>query len=88
MTGVDRVICARQRGKYFPARKGVSQRSKSEVARKKSHMTIGPWEHGVSQKTGDLDFGPSARVEREALELPFLFGDQDDELSLESEVGP
>jgi uncharacterized protein len=28
-----------------------------------------PWEHGVSQKTGDLDFGPDARVEREVFEL-------------------
>ena len=33
---------------------------------------IGPWEHGVSQKTGDLDFGPAARVEREVVELPWF----------------
>ncbi len=51
---------------------GMSRRGKSEVARKKSRMTIGPWEHGVSRKTGDLDFGPGARVEREALELPWF----------------
>jgi uncharacterized protein len=34
---------------------GVSHRGKTEMARKKSHMVIGPWEHGVSRKTGDLD---------------------------------
>jgi putative CocE/NonD family hydrolase len=33
---------------------------------------IGPWEHGVSQKTGDLDFGAAARVEREVFELPWF----------------
>jgi putative CocE/NonD family hydrolase len=37
--------------------------------RQKSHLVVGPWEHGVSQKTGDLDFGPEARVEREVFEL-------------------
>ena len=48
---------------------GISHRGKTELARKKSHMVIGPWEHGVSQKTGDLDFGVDARVEREVFEL-------------------
>src|SRR5437870_5075594 len=51
---------------------GISHRGKTEVARKKSHMVIGPWEHGVSQKTGDIDFGPDARVEREVFELPWF----------------
>jgi uncharacterized protein len=30
---------------------------------------IGPWEHGVSQKTGDRDFGPDANLPREVFEL-------------------
>ena len=51
---------------------GISQRGKTAAARKQSHMVIGPWEHGVSQKTGDLDFGPDARVEREIFELPWF----------------
>src|SRR6185503_16146604 len=51
---------------------GVSHRGKTEIARKKSHLVIGPWEHGVSRKTGDLDFGPDARVEREVFELPWF----------------
>jgi uncharacterized protein len=42
------------------------------VARKQSHVVIGPWEHGVSQVTGDLDFGPDAKVEREVFELPWF----------------
>jgi uncharacterized protein len=51
---------------------GVSHRGKTEMARKKSHLVIGPWEHGVSQKTGDMDFGRDARVEREVFELPWF----------------
>ncbi len=48
---------------------GVSHHGKTRTAREKSQMVIGPWEHGVSQKTGDIDFGPAARVEREVFEL-------------------
>ncbi len=51
---------------------GISQRGKSATARKQSHMVIGPWEHGVSQKTGDIDFGPDAKLEREIMELPWF----------------
>src|SRR6266567_2375761 len=51
---------------------GLSRRGKTEAARKQSHMVIGPWEHGVSQKTGDVDFGPDAKVEREVFELPWF----------------
>jgi putative CocE/NonD family hydrolase len=50
---------------------GVSQRGKTAIARKQSHMVIGPWEHGVSQVTGDVDFGPDAKLEREVFELPW-----------------
>lgn len=42
---------------------GVTQKGRSELARRKSRMVIGPWGHGPSQKTGDLDFGPDAFVE-------------------------
>ena len=50
----------------------MSQRGKTAEARKQSHMVIGPWEHGVSQVTGDVDFGPDAQVEREVFELPWF----------------
>lgn len=36
---------------------------------RRAHLVVGPWEHGVSRKTGDLDFGPDALVEREVFEL-------------------
>ena len=48
---------------------GVNRHGKTPLARQKSHMVIGPWEHGVSRVTGDLDFGPDAKVEREVFEL-------------------
>lgn len=51
---------------------GVSHHGKTAVARKQSHIVIGPWEHGVSSRTGDLDFGPQAKVEREVFELPWF----------------
>ncbi|HJZ95765.1 MAG TPA: CocE/NonD family hydrolase, partial [Candidatus Solibacter sp.] len=51
---------------------GMSRRGKTETARRKSHLVIGPWEHGVSRRTGDLDFGPDALVEREVFELPWF----------------
>jgi putative CocE/NonD family hydrolase len=51
---------------------GMSERAKTELARNKSHMVIGPWEHGVSRRTGDVDFGPEALVQREVFELPWF----------------
>ena len=51
---------------------GVSKHGKTESARAQSRMVVGPWEHGVSQKTGDLDFGPAAKLEREVFELPWF----------------
>lgn len=51
---------------------GVSRHGGTPVARQKSHMVIGPREHGVSRVTGDLDFGPDAKVEREVFELPWF----------------
>jgi putative CocE/NonD family hydrolase len=51
---------------------GVSHHGKTPQVRRQSRMMIGPWEHGVSQKTGDLDFGAAARMEREVVELPWF----------------
>ena len=51
---------------------GMSRRGKTEIARRKSRMVIGPWEHGVSRRTGDLDFGPDALVQREVFELAWF----------------
>ncbi len=48
---------------------GMSRQGKTAVAREKSHLTIGPWGHGPSQVTGDLDFGEHADVDRDALIL-------------------
>jgi putative CocE/NonD family hydrolase len=41
----------------------------SETARTKSRLLIGPWGHGPSQKTGELDFGPHANVDERAVQL-------------------
>ena len=48
---------------------GVSTRGSTEEARKGSHMVIGPWEHGVSQTVGEMDWGRSAAVDTNALAL-------------------
>ncbi len=48
---------------------GMSRRGKTETARRKSRLLIGPWGHGASQKTGDIDFGPQAMVDTQAIEL-------------------
>ena len=48
---------------------GMSRRGKTALARQKSHLTIGPWGHGPSRKTGDIDFGEHAYVSRDALQL-------------------
>ncbi len=48
---------------------GMSKRGKTPEARRQARMVIGPWEHGVSQKTGDIDFGPAANLPREVFEL-------------------
>ena len=44
-------------------------RGGSDIARRESKMIIGPWGHGPSQKTGDVDFGPSAMRELFGREL-------------------
>ena len=48
---------------------GMSKKGKTETARKGSNMIIGPWGHGPSQKTGALDFGATAPVDSDALQL-------------------
>ena len=47
----------------------MSHHGKTALAREKSRIVMGPWEHGVSRATGDLDFGPEAKIDRDALEL-------------------
>jgi hypothetical protein len=42
---------------------GMRQKGGSETARRMSHMVVGPWGHGSTQKFGDIDFGPSAHIE-------------------------
>jgi hypothetical protein len=48
---------------------GMSQKGGSEQARRLSHIVIGPWGHGPSQKFGALDFGPAANVDANPLQL-------------------
>jgi len=48
---------------------GMSHHGKTEVAREKSHITIGAWGHGPSRSVGDLDFGETANVSRDELQL-------------------
>jgi hypothetical protein len=47
----------------------MSKQGKTQTAREKSHMIIGPWGHGPSQKTGDLDFGAHANIDGDAAAL-------------------
>ena len=48
---------------------GTSHKGATEQARRGSHMVIGAWGHGSTQKTGDIDFGPTAHVDESALKL-------------------
>ena len=48
---------------------GMSQKGATEKARRMSHIVIGPWGHGPSQKFGALDFGPEANVDALTLQL-------------------
>lgn len=52
---------------------GMGRHGATEEARRMSHMVIGPWGHGPSQRTGDLDFGPQANVN--ALEVQLRWYD-------------
>jgi hypothetical protein len=48
---------------------GVSHHGASEKARKGSNIVIGPWEHGIAQKVGDMDWGVAAAVDYDAVAL-------------------
>ena len=48
---------------------GVSARGGTATARTGSHMVIGPWEHGVSQRVGEMDWGEDASIDTNALAL-------------------
>ena len=48
---------------------GVSHHGANETARRGSNMVIGPWEHGVARKVGDMDWGEAADVDINALAL-------------------
>ncbi len=48
---------------------GVSRQGAVEAARKGSNLVIGPWEHGVGRKVGDMDWGEDALVDYQAVEL-------------------
>ncbi|MBM3797703.1 MAG: CocE/NonD family hydrolase [Acidobacteria bacterium] len=50
----------------------LSKKGATEAARKQSRLIIGPWGHGSSQKFGDLDFGPHAHVNQQAVELRYF----------------
>ena len=47
----------------------MSQKGATERARRMSHLVIGPWGHGPTQKFGALDFGPTANVDALPLQL-------------------
>ena len=48
---------------------GMSQKGATERIRRGSNLVIGAWGHGSTQKTGDIDFGPTAHVNEQALQL-------------------
>jgi uncharacterized protein len=48
---------------------GMSHKGGSDTARRMSHIVIGPWGHGPSQKFGAIDFGPEANVDALPLQL-------------------
>jgi uncharacterized protein len=68
---------------------GMSQKGGSEQARRMSHMVMGPWGHGPTQKFGDLDFGPAANVDPNPLQLrwyDYFLKDMDNGLAQEPPV--
>lgn len=52
----------------------MTKQAKSEVARQNQRLLIGPWPHGWnrSNQTGDLDFGPEAVIDWDALHLDWF----------------
>lgn len=52
----------------------MTMEAKSKVARENQRLVIGPWPHGWnrSTKTGDVDFGPNALIDWDALHLDWF----------------
>lgn len=50
----------------------MKQKAANERARKNTRMIIGPWGHGPTQKYGDVDFGPQAKIDQFEEELRFF----------------
>ncbi len=48
---------------------GMSRQGKTAAARQGSRLLIGPWGHGASRVTGDIDYGPEANVDEKAVQL-------------------
>jgi uncharacterized protein len=68
---------------------GMSQKGATDKARRMSHLVIGPWGHGPSQKTGALDFGPDANADALAIQLrwyDYWLRGRDDGLANEAPV--
>jgi putative CocE/NonD family hydrolase len=51
---------------------GMASRGKTETARKQTRLIIGPWGHGSTQKTGDIDFGKHAHVDWKGIQLRYF----------------
>jgi uncharacterized protein len=51
---------------------GLRNRGKTEVARHGTQLVMGPWGHWPSRKVGELDFGPNAFVDQNALALEWF----------------
>jgi len=48
----------------------IVKEGRTETARKGSRIIIGPWPHAsTSQRFGDIDFGPSATLDKDALQI-------------------
>jgi len=47
----------------------MSHHGGTDKARRLSHMVIGPWGHGPSRKFGAIDFGPTANVDANIVQL-------------------
>lgn len=51
----------------------MREEAASEVARQGQRLVIGPWVHGWNKRqVGDLDFGPEAEIDDEALQLAWF----------------
>ena len=51
---------------------GLRTRGKTELARHGTQLVMGPWGHWPSRQVGELDFGPTAFVDQNALALEWF----------------